>query len=168
MANRKLTLISSELGKALVKQLAHELKNYNLYMSFANFFSIEGILDLEEYYRKRANEEKNHHQWIMDYLTDGDYKFTYPQIEENTETFSEYIDPFRHTVEREILTTQMIYAIYEQAISEKDYMTASWLYEKLIREQIEEENTSRMAKTIMEETSDIYLRAEKVLELLEN
>ena len=46
-------------------------------------------------------------------------------------------------------------------------MTASWLYEKLIKEQIEEENTSRMAVTIMEEESDIYLKADKVLDLLE-
>ena len=45
-------------------------------------------------------------------------------------------------------------------------MTASWLFDKLIKEQIEEENTSRMALTIMEEESDIYLRAKKVLKLL--
>ena len=49
MTNRKLTLISPILGELLVKQLGHELKNYNLYMSFANFFAIEGITKLEEY-----------------------------------------------------------------------------------------------------------------------
>lgn len=166
MTNRNLTLISPTLGALLVKQIAHELKNFNLYMSFANYFSVEGVTDLENYYRKRAEEENHHHQLIMDYLSDGDFKFIYPAIEMNSETFSDYITPFKQTVQREILTTQMIYTIYKAALAEEDYMTASWLYEKLIKEQIEEENTSRMATTIMEETSDIYLRAKKVLELL--
>ena len=167
MTNRKLSLISPALGELLVKQVAHELKNRNLYLSYANFFSVEGVVDLEEYYRKRAAEENNHHQWIMDYLSDGDYKFTYPAIEENTEKYEDYITPFKQTIDREILTTQMLYVIYEAATAEKDFMMASWLYEKLIKEQIEEENVSRMARTIMEETSDVYIRAEKVLELLE-
>lgn len=168
MTNRKLCLISPELGSLLEKQLAHELKNRNLYLSFANYFGVEGITNLEEYYRKRASEEDLHHQWIMNYLSDGDYRFMYPAVEQNTEKFDDYIAPFRLTVEREILTTQMIYNIYKQAQSEGDLMASAWLYEKLIKEQVEEENTSRMARTIMEEESDIYLRAEKVLDLLEN
>jgi ferritin len=164
---RKLCLISSELGSLLVKQVAHELKNFNLYKSFANFFGVEGISDLEEYYNKRAIEEKNHSEWIYSYLTDGDYKFLYPIVELNTEKYEQYIDPFILTVDREILTTQLIYKIYEQAVSEKDYMTASWLYEKLIKEQVEEENISRMAVTIMSMDADIFVSAEEVLKLLE-
>lgn len=168
MANRKLCLISDSIGQLMVKQIAHELKNRNLYLSFANFFSVEGIVDLEEYYRKRAEEENNHHQWLMDFLSNGDYKFMYPAVEMNTEKVTEYLDPFQQTIDREIQTTQMIYVIYEQALSEKDFMTASWLYERLIKEQIEEENVSRQAQTIMEETSDIYLKAERILDLLGN
>ncbi len=168
MTNRKLSLISPTLSELLVKQIAHELKNRNLYLSYANFFSVEGIVDLEKYYRKRAEEENNHHQWIMDYLSDGDCKFIYPAIEQNAEKYEDYITPFKQTIDREILTTQMLYAIYEAAIDEKDFMMSSWLYEKLIKEQIEEENVSRMARTIMEETSDVYLRADKVLDLLES
>ena len=168
MTNRKLSLISPALAELLVKQIAHELKNRNLYLSYANFFSVEGIIDLEEYYRKRADEENSHHQWIMDYLSDGDFKFTYPAVEQNTEKYEDYVTPFKQTVDREILTTQMLYAIYEAATAEKDFMMSSWLYEKLIKEQIEEENLSRMARTIIEESSDIYLRAEKILDLLES
>ena len=167
MSNRKLTLLNPKLGELLVKQLGHELKNYNLYMSFANFFAIEGISDLEEYYRKRANEEKNHHQWIMDYLTDADVQFVYPSIDKNTEVISDYITPFKQTVDREIQTTEMIYKIREAAMAEKDFMTVSWLSGKLIKEQIEEENTSRDALDIMEQESDLYLRAERVHDLLE-
>ena len=164
--SRKLCLISPKIGELLVKQLEHEMKNYNLYRSFANYFGIEGYSDLEEYYQKRAAEEMLHHEWCFKYLSEGDFKFKYPAISENTETFSGLIEPFKLTVDREILTTDMIYKIYDAAMEEKDYMTATWLYEKLIKEQIEEENTSRMALTIMEESSDVYIKAKKVLELL--
>jgi ferritin len=169
MTNRKLSLLSTELKDLLVKQIAHELKNHTLYLSIANFFSVEAISDLQTYYEKRAHEEWNHHKLIMDYLSDADVKFLYPAVEINTETFdSSYTVPFTATVDREIQTTQLIYAIYEQAVSEKDFMTASWLYDKLIKEQIEEENVSRMARTIMEESGDIFIKAERVLDLLEN
>ena len=61
----------------------------------------------------------------------------------------------------------MIYKIYDAALEENDFLTACWLYEKLIKEQIEEENTSRMALTIMEENADIYNKADQVLDLLD-
>jgi len=169
MTDRKLSLISKELATVLLTQLAHELKNYNLYMSFANYFGTEAIVDLECYYKHRAKEELEHHQWIMNYLSEADVKFTYPAIEKNSELFNDYVAPFIQTVEREILTTQMIYDIYSQAESDKDYMTCSWLYKLLIPEQVEEENISRMARKIMEEEdADIFIRAHKVLELIRN
>ena len=136
-------------------------------MSFASYFALDGIADLEKYYRKRAAEELLHHQWIMDYLSAGDFVFKYPAIELNTENPASQLDPFRMTVDREIQTTQMIYAIYDAACAEKDYMTVSWLLEKLIKEQVEEENTSRTAKAIMEEdTNNIFDKAEAVYDLL--
>lgn len=166
MANRKLSLISQTIADLLVKQLAHELKNRNLYLSFANYFIVNGIDELAEYYTKRAEEENHHHQWIMDYLSNADCIFMYPAIEQNSEKIVSNISPFIQTVDREIQTTDLIYAIYEAAKAEKDFMTTTWLHDKLLIEQIEEENVSRAALTIMEEESDIYLRAEKVLELL--
>lgn len=161
-------MVSKEVGDLMVKQIAHELKNHNLYRAIANFFSVEGITDLETYYRKRAQEEYNHHEWLCTFLSEADFKFMYPAVEMNTEKITTYLDPFVQTVERELQTTNMIYTIYQQCETEKDLMTCSWLLEKLIKEQIEEENISRMARTIMEESSDIYIRAAKVLNLLES
>lgn len=167
MKNRKLSLISSDVGDLLVKQIAHELKNYNLYMSFSNFFAIEGISDLEEYYAKRAEEELKHHLWIKEFLSEADYQFIYPSVDKNIETPKDVIDPFKFTIDREIETTQMIYKIYELALSEKDYMTSQWLLDVLIKEQTEEENTSRNALCIMEiENETIFEKAEQILDLL--
>lgn len=159
--------MSPEVGALLVKQLAHELKNHNLYKSFAAFFGREGIVDLEEYFNKSAAEEYNHHNWVFHYLSESDYEFNYPAIEANTEQASEYVSPFEQALAREIQTTQMLYAIYKQCVSEDDFMTASWLYEKLIKEQIEEENKSRMALDIINADADIFVKADKILDLLE-
>lgn len=165
--NRKLSQLSPEVGNLLVRQLSHELKNFTLYNSFANFFSLEGIVDLQEYYTKRAEEEKHHHDWILAYLHDADFKVIYLPVEQNKEQEVEFwITPFTATVTREIETTQMLYAIYDVALTQKDFMTTSWLYEKLIKEQIEEESISRMAVTIMEQEGDIYLKGEQILDLL--
>ena len=164
--NRKTCLISNTVGELLIKQLAHELKNYNLYKSFANYFSLEGIVELEEYYRKRAEEEMNHHSIVFDYLSEADYRFTYPAVEKNTETFDNHTTPFIQTIDREIQTTQMLFNIYEVALSEKDYFTAEWMLNGLLRENREEENTSRMALSIMEQDADIFVKADKVLDLL--
>lgn len=165
--SRKQTLISEKLSTMLVKQLAHELKNYNLYKTFANYFDVEGITALSEYYKKRADEELLHQEWVYEYLTDADIIFDYPAIEANGYNIKNYIEPFQLTVDREIQTTDMIYKIYEEAQMEKDYMTVVWLQQHLVPEQIEEENNSRMALVIMEEDADIYIKAKRILKLLD-
>jgi ferritin len=165
--DRKLKLLSPTISDLLLKQATHELENYMLYNMFSNFFALEGIVALEKYYYKRAEEEIKHQQWILSYLADGDCKLVYPQtnIENTAKTL---IDPFILTINKEIETTQMIYKIADVALAEKDYMTFNWLNQHLIPEQIEEENTSRMARVIMELEADLLEKAEQVLELLEN
>ena len=164
--NRKQQLISENLSKLLVRQLAHELKNFNLYKTFANYFTIEGIDDLAAYYNKRAAEEMKHHDWIFEYLTEGDVRFEYPEIIPNNIKVKSLLEPFQLTVDREIETTELLYAIYEAAEAEKDHMTCVWLQRPLLLEQIEEENTSRAALLVMEENADIFIKAERILDLL--
>lgn len=165
--NRKLCLVSEEVAKMIMEQLVHELQNYYLYNSFANFFAIEGIPALEEYYLKRAEEEREHHDWCFKYLNDADYRIIYPIIPElSDQKVTSIIDPFIRTINKEIETTQMIYKIYKHCSEIGDYMTCNWLDKYLIPEQIEEENTSRLAKGIMEVEGDIFLKSKEILNLL--
>lgn len=164
--DRKLVLISDTIGKLLVQQLQHELMNYNLYKEFSTRFAIQGVTALETYYAKRAEEEKHHADWIHTYLTDADYEFKYPEIPADDLNVTNTEDVFVKTIEREIETTNMIYDIFETAWEEKDFMTTTWLQKLLIPEQIEEENTSRMALAIMELDSPLLLKAKEVLKLL--
>jgi ferritin len=142
------------------------VKNYKLYKEFQSFFELQGLLKLSEYYAKRADEEMAHHNWIYSYLVDADIAVNYVADENSEPKVTTVLEPFIQTVKREIETTQMLYKIYETALACKDYMTASWLFKQLIAEQIEEENTSRMAQTIMENDGDIFIKSEEVLSLL--
>lgn len=165
--NRKICLISNETGEMILKQLIHELQNYYLYNSFANFFAMEGISALEQYYLLRASEEKLHHDWCFNYLNDADYRIIYPVVPEVKEQKVEsIIDPFIFTLNKEIETTEMINKIFKHCFDTGDYLTCNWLNLHLIPEQIEEENTSRLAKAIMEVDGDIFIKSKEVLKLL--
>lgn len=168
--NRRITLLSPEITNLIVKQIGHELSNYTIYMSFAAYFARLGYTNLEEYYRKRANEEYNHHLWCVNYLIEADANFVYPAIEGVSEKFTakNLIDPFILTVEREIETTQLIYTIKKLAESQDDFMTVTWLFEHLVKEQVEEENLSRMVQSIAEQEETPWLeKAKAILDLLD-
>ena len=53
-------LLNKEVSDLLILQLGHEMENHILYNIFANYFALEGLPNLETYYYKRAEEEKNH------------------------------------------------------------------------------------------------------------
>lgn len=165
--SRKQRLISENLKNLLVKQLAHELKNYNLYKQFANYYEVAGVGKLGKYYNKRADKELEHHNWVFDYLTAGDVKFQYPAIEANNVEVKNHLEPFQLTLDREIETTNLIYDLYEAAKAEKDYMTMIWIEKPLLFKRIKEENTSRAALGIMEEDANIFSKAGRILDLLE-
>ena len=166
--DRKIKTISDLVGDLLVKQIAHELFNHNLYRTFANFFALEGIVSLEKYYIARAEEELVHHRWIVDRLNEADYDFMYPAVEAVTEKFEDIVDPFKLTVLKEIETTELIDKIADAAFKESDWQTLTWLQLKLIPEQHEEETTSRTALDIIAKKDDcsIYEKAEEVYKLL--
>lgn len=142
--------LSENMINLLIKQISHELHNYTLYKTFANYFSSCGLLDLCVYYQERANEEQTHHQWIVDYLDERGVFFKYPAIAEVNEEFEEHIDVFKLTVAVEEETTKMIYEIVDLATKENDYLTLAWLMHngngaKLVAEQSEEMSISELA-----------------------
>ncbi len=162
---RKCTL-SDNMVELLIRQLKHELYNHNLYRTFANFFGTQGLAVLEQYYIDRAEEEKLHHDWIYNYLNTCDAVFIYPEIPAIIEEFSDNVDPFSLTVDKEIETTGLIYDMVNQSLIEQDWATYHWLMDDnketgmLVKEQIEEEAISRTALDIAESEGS-WLRKEK-------
>lgn len=165
LSRRKCTL-SKEIQQLLLRQLKHELQNHNIYMNFANYFGVRGLVVLEEYFKQRADEEYLHHSWVRKYLNENDAEYIYPTIEQFDKEITDMITPFKLTVDLEIQTTQMIYEIVDQAANEGDWATFNWLngHDKetgmLVNEQVEEESISRTVLDIAESEGS-WLRKEK-------
>lgn len=164
--SRKDGTLSDTIIELLLRQLKHELYNHNLYRTFANFFGVQGLAVLEKYYIERAEEEKLHHNWIINYLSTSDIKIKYPEIPAISEEFEDNLTPFELTVDKEIETTNLIYEIVEQSQKEGDWMTYQWLMGddenlgRLVMEQVEEESISRTVLDIAKEEGS-WLRKEK-------
>lgn len=158
--------LSDTIVEMLVKQLGCEIANHNLYKTFANYFATEGLNKLEAYWNGRANEELVHHNWIYNYLTENDALFQYPPIPAINVEIKDRVSPFEATVDREIETTLGIQKIVKQAFDEGDWLTFQWLNGEshetgmLLKEQSEEEATSRTALDIAKEEGS-WLRKEK-------
>lgn len=164
--NRQNCTLSDNMIALLVKQISHELYNHNLYRSFANFFGIQGLFKLEEYYILRADEEKKHHEWIATYLNECDAEFKYPEVPAIAETWNKLEDPFQLTVNKEIETTLGIYSILDAAMEEKDWSTVTWLTKPglLIDEQHEEETITRTILDIVKADGSWLTKQDSVMD----
>lgn len=164
--------LSENMIDLLIKQVSHELHNYTLYKTFANYFGVCGLNLLKEYYIGRANEELLHHQWIVDYLDERGVFFKYPAILEVNEEFDEHLDIFKLTVEVEEETTRMIYDIVDLAHEEKDLITCAWLSQsvgsQLLLEQKEEMSLSNMALDIAEQDGSWFEKERAILAAYKN
>lgn len=125
--SRRECTLSKKMIEMLVKQMSAELANHSLYRTFANYFAVEGLPKLEEYWIARAKEEYLHHEWIYKYLTDNDAVFQYPVVPPINVDIPNREMPFDATVDREIETTMSINLIVDQALEEKDWATFQWL-----------------------------------------
>lgn len=175
LEQRRQTSLSSELRDLFVCQLQHELKNFTLYNSFSVYFSCKGLDKLGKYFKGRADEELLHQQWIMDYLTDCDADFQFPNIpvNESATGLKDDVEPFRLSVDREIETSEMIKEIADTAFEQGDWMTLSFLMgsyntARLIPEQIEEESLSRTVLDIMEHDDNILKKEDRIYDLYIN
>lgn len=160
--------LSSVMIEMLVKQMSAELANHALYMTFANYFEVEGLPKLGIYWRGRAKEEYLHHLWIFEYLTENDALFQYPPVPPIKVDIVDRIMPFAATVDREIETTMSINKIVDQAQKEGDWATFQWLNGDdedtgmLVKEQVEEESISRTILDMAREQAT-WLRKENAI-----
>jgi len=156
---RKESYLAADVADLLIQQIGLELNNQYLYHNFGIWYDINSLFGQAEYFYHRAAEEKDHAQWLIDYLTRADYFFSIPG------TDSTYIDIFRNhkdlkirdphdeTLMREIETTRAINNIRAVAEETHDYITAHWLRDLLL-EQAEEEELSHTALDIFKHTDD--------------
>jgi ferritin len=161
---RRESAIADKTAKLLVEQISHELYNHSLYRTFANYFAVQGLDDLETYYIGRAEEEIDHHRWIVDRLNYAHVEYKYPSIDAVEVEIKDNVDTFVQTLDKEIETTELIYNIVNSAQEENDWETFNWLQDTLVDEQTEEEHISRKyLKVAEQEDVDWLTKADNIL-----
>lgn len=173
--NRRYCSLDEDLIELFIEQIAHELYNKNLYLMFSNYYDTEGLYLMAKYYKARAEEEDNHHKWILEYLSYCDVEFSYPEVKSVQLYIKDRNHPLLATIDREIVTTIKINHIVDKAIELKDWQTFNWLMGNgpvdgnLVTEQSEEENLSRAVADICEDDSTPWIiKQEAVIKLYEN
>ncbi len=156
---RKESYLAQDVASLLIQQIGLELNNQYLYYNMGIWCDIHSYFGQAAYFYHRAGEERDHAQWIIDYLTQADYLFSIPG------TDAQYIDIYKGKKElkvkdthdevliREIETTRSINNIRAVAAETRDYITEHWL-RRLLLEQAEEEELSHTALDIFDHTTD--------------
>lgn len=152
-------MLSENLSKLMINQVNKELYSSYLYLSIANFYAEKGLKGFSSWFKKQAEEEKEHAEKFIEYLHDNNEHVEFESIEAPKNQFKDYKEPLTIQLAHEKYVTSLVNALYEQAILDKDYRSVNFLV-WFINEQAEEEKTAQDLLTkfeyFSENIKDIY------------
>lgn len=134
--------MNEKIFKALNEQIKHELYSSYLYLSMASYFENIPLEGFSKWFRKQAEEEREHAMKIYDYILDRNLHVDLQAIDKPTVKFNSIEEIFKAALEHERKVTHWIYQIYELAVQEKDHATHVFL-QWFITEQVEEEKNAQ-------------------------
>lgn len=130
--------MSPALATAFLQQANRELATSLLYRALSYWADLRDYNGFQALFDQQAEEEETHAKNFFAYLTDRDQPVSIgpfePIVPAHTDLLS--VSKAIHAHERE--NTKAIHALYELAVSEKDYGTQVYLQHYIV-EQVEEE-----------------------------
>jgi ferritin len=123
-------LISDELVSVIVEQISHEKYNANLYLYIASFLNSKGLSNIAKHFEGQFVEEEEHARILYNLLVDMGIHFPFPEIEGCSMEFSSMENLATAYFDREVITTQSLNEIKQQAMMENA------IVEEKIREMI--------------------------------
>ncbi len=130
--------IASQVVAELNRQLNHELAAAHSYHALSLWCADENLTGFASFFAKQAVEEREHSQKIADHLLDRDSRPKLEAIAAPKQNFKSLLDVAQQAQAMERANTQGINAVYEAAVTAKDY-PAQVLMHWFINEQVEEE-----------------------------
>lgn len=131
-------LISKQLNDALNKQVALEFFADNQYLAISMYLEARGLGHLAEFFKEQAAEERIHGLKIINHIIEAGGDAVVPAVEQPKGKFSSVVEVATLFLEQEQSVTRNFYAMFEQALAEKDYATHIFL-QWFVNEQLEEE-----------------------------
>ena len=149
--------LSQNLNDALNQQILIELQNQNKYMQIQSLFEDMQLKHLADFFKSQSSGENDHANLFMNYINDRNGgKVDIGEINSPMINFSDINSIADFYVLTEQQTTESIEDLYDLALEEKSYIDLPFL-QKMLDEQVEEEDTSQALALKLKMVKDIVL-----------
>ena len=145
-------MISDKLVKMINEQIQFEYFSRNIYFGMESYLRDLSYDGFANFMKVQADEEMIHTRFFMEYLIKVGVKFEILPIDGATNEFESVQDVFEQALAHEKEVTKRIYALYDQAVEDKDYYAQKFL-NWFVDEQAEEEDNFNTLVTRMKRTS---------------
>ncbi len=134
-------MISPAMQKAINEQINKEFYSSYLYLSMAAYFENQNLKGFAHWMNIQEGEEREHGMKFYEYLIDRGADVQLKAIAAPATSWKSSLEVFKEVQKHEALVTASINALYELALTEKDYASQIML-QWFITEQIEEEKNA--------------------------
>lgn len=134
--------ISKALEKLLNEQIRNEYESAYIYLGMNVYLRSTPYAGLAKWMGVQAKEEITHGDKLLEYLGERSGTIELLPIAAPKVAYSSPLEAFQTALGHEQKVTNWIHNLYEQAVSDKDYASQSFL-RWFVDEQVEEEEQTR-------------------------
>ena len=135
-----ITMISTNLQKAINDQITAELWSSNLYLSMAFSLKKEGWDGFANWMEKQALEEREHAITLANYLIKRGGDARVSMVDVVPEKWGSVLETFEHVYQHECHVSELVDKLVDVAAADRDKASQDFLW-GFVREQVEEEAT---------------------------
>lgn len=147
---RQKTSLQESVLEMLNQQMAVEAHSSALYLSMSAWCYAQGLRGTGEFFRKQAEEEREHMMKIFHYISHAGALAVSPEVRNIESNFSDLRAVLVMALEQEIQITENFNKMSEHCQKVRDYQTARFL-QWYLDEQHEEESQARRCIEIFDQ-----------------
>jgi ferritin len=129
--------ISQTMNEAMNRQIGNEFGAMLQYYAIAAYFDIQALPELHAHFFKQAEEENEHAQRFIKYLTDIGAEIALPAVAAPQSRFDTAAEAVELSLNQEIKVTEQINQLVRLSKQEADYTSENFL-QWFVEEQLEE------------------------------
>lgn len=135
-------MLHADVVKLLNEQINKEFFSAYLYLDISNYYCDKNLNGFGNWFKVQAQEERDHAMLFLTYLQNNSEQIKLTAIAEPDKAFADYKAPLTESLNHEQFVTASIYAIYDEAMKQKDFRTVEFL-NWFVKEQGEEEKNAQ-------------------------
>lgn len=147
---RQKTSLQESVLEILNKQMAVEAHSSALYLSMSAWCYAQGLRGTGEFFKKQADEEREHMMKIFHYITHAGAMAVSPEVTNVERNFTDLRSILVMALEQEIQITENFNKMTEHCQKVRDYQTSRFL-QWYLDEQYEEEAQARRCIEIFDQ-----------------